>query len=80
MVQRRIPDDGGPNATVVTYYDWVAGANLLVITNDDDEAHPLHDLELTSGHSYYFTPSLETCQAMRFPVGILRPDQCRNQV
>jgi len=52
IVQRRIPDDGSGNATTVTYYDYTAGANLVIITNDNDEANPLYDLELTTGHSY----------------------------
>ena len=33
----------------------------------------LWDLELNSGHSYNFTPSQQTCKAIDFPVGILRP-------
>jgi hypothetical protein len=54
LVQRKIPDAGSAsgNATTVTYYDWDAGANLIVITPDADESDVLVDLELTSGHSY----------------------------
>lgn len=32
------------------------------------------DLELNTGHSYYFVPSQKSCTAVDFPVGILRPD------
>jgi hypothetical protein len=31
-------------------------------------------LELNSGHSYYFTPTQQTCKPMDFPVGILKPN------
>ena len=79
LVQRRIPDDPtAGNATTVTYYDFEHGANLIQITSDDDPAAVLWDLELNSHHSYYFTPSERSCQKMRFPVGILRPDWLAN--
>lgn len=66
-------DDSG-NATTVTYYDWKAGANLIQITPDSNESAVLWDLELTSGHSYYYTPSSRSCFRIEMPVGILRPD------
>ncbi|KAJ1456880.1 hypothetical protein M885DRAFT_516438 [Pelagophyceae sp. CCMP2097] len=76
LVQRRIPDAGAPvsNATTVTYYDWDAGANLILITPDADESDLLIDLELNSGHSYYASPRDQTCKKIQMPVGILRPD------
>jgi hypothetical protein len=79
--QRRIPDMDskvGP-AITVTYYDYNFGANLIQIYPDDDDDmnennNVLWDLELNSGHSYYFTPSKQTCTPIKFSVGILRPD------
>lgn len=81
LVQRRIPDNvtaGPATATTVTYYDWNLKANLIVITPDDAPADVLWDLELDSGHSYYFTPGSSQCTPMRMPVGILRPDWLAN--
>lgn len=78
LVQRRIPDDNSGNATTVTYYDWERQANLIVITNDNDEGNPLWDLELGSGRSYYYYPTTGECTPMLFPVGILRPDWLAN--
>lgn len=81
LVQRRIPDNetlGPATATTVTYYDWHAKANLIVITPDGAEADVLWDLELDSGHSYYFTPRAKSCTPMSMPVGILRPDWLAN--
>lgn len=73
-MQRKIPDDqSSGNSTTVTYYDWVAQANLIVITEDKDEGNPLWDLELGSGQSYYFHPGKD-CMPTKFPVGILRKD------
>lgn len=74
VVQRRVPDSDskvGP-ATTVTYYDYDYGGNLIQITPDRGEV--LWDLELNSHHSFYFTPSEQTCKAVDFPVGILRPN------
>jgi len=81
ITQRRIPDMDskvGP-AITVTYYDYNFGANLIQIYPDDDDDmnennNVLWDLELNSGHSYYFTPSKQTCTPIKFSVGILRPD------
>ena len=82
LVQRRIPDNAtaGPAlASTVTYYDWdVAKANLIVITPDANASDVLWDLELDSGHSYYYSPGRRTCDAIRMPVGILRPDWLAN--
>ena len=78
LVQRRIPDDDSGNATTVTYYDWLRQANLIQITDDGDPANMLWDLELGTRHSFYFTPTQQTCQAIQFPVGILRPDWLAN--
>jgi hypothetical protein len=66
--------DGSGNATTVTYYDWKSRANLIQITDDKNESAVLWDLELDSGHSYYFTPTASTCFRLEMPVGILRPD------
>ena len=74
IVQRKIPDDDSGNATTVTWYDWRRQANLIQVTPDSNESDVLWDLELGSGHSYYFTPTRRTCMPMRFPVGVLRPD------
>ncbi|CAB9516960.1 expressed unknown protein [Seminavis robusta] len=82
VVQQRVPDADskvGP-AKTITYYDYEAGGNLIQIfpqeeqdgTTNDDKV--LWDLELNSGHSYYFNPSQQTCRPMKFPVGILRPN------
>lgn len=76
LVQRRIPDVNSTLvdvATTVTYYDYEAGANLIIITPDANESNVLWDLELNSKKSFYFTPSMKTCTSMDFPVGIIRP-------
>uniref|UniRef100_A0A7S0NMP4 Uncharacterized protein n=1 Tax=Calcidiscus leptoporus TaxID=127549 RepID=A0A7S0NMP4_9EUKA len=80
LVQRRVPDANASVglATTVTYYDYRAGANLILITPDTNASDVLWDLELDSGHSFYFTPARRTCSPMRFPVGILRPDWLAN--
>jgi hypothetical protein len=79
----------GP-ATTITYYDYDRGGNLIQIipehtdsdsnTSDSDGSNEskknavVWDLELNTGHSYYFVPSEQSCTAVDFPVGILRPD------
>jgi hypothetical protein len=77
FVQQRVPDSDskvGP-AKTVTYYDHDLGGNLIQITPEGtDGDHVLWDLELNSGHSYYFYPSTRKCQKVDFPVGILRPN------
>ncbi|KAK7249657.1 hypothetical protein SO694_00004249 [Aureococcus anophagefferens] len=80
LVQRRIPDNetlGPATATTVTYYDWHAKANLIVITPDGAEADVLWDLELDSGHRTTSRPA-KSCTPMSMPVGILRPDWLAN--
>ena len=42
--------------------------------NSNDNRDVLYDLELNSGHSYYYYPSKQTCKSVDFPVGILRPN------
>lgn len=76
LVQRRIPDANATvgKATTVTYYDADRGANLIQITPDAGE-EVLWDLELGSHQSFYFTPTKRSCNAMVFPVGILRTGQ-----
>ena len=75
LTQKRIPEAGSPigpgNATTVTYYDSIRGANLILIRPDSNMSDILHDLELDSKQSYYFTPARRTCTPMTFPVGIL---------
>ena len=78
LVQRKVPDDDSGNSTTVTYYDWKRQANLILITPDANETDVLWDLELGNHHSYYFTPTRATCQPMRFPVGILKPNWLAN--
>eukprot|EP00038_Savillea_parva_P008041 m.174277 g.174277 ORF g.174277 m.174277 type:complete len:183 (-) comp13810_c0_seq1:194-742(-) len=83
LVQRKVVDpgaEGGPNvnATVVTYYDSSRGANLLIVAPDGNTSDALHDLELNSGHSYYYTPARRTCMPLNFSVGILRPNWLAN--
>jgi len=80
LVQRRIPDEVAQVhlATTVTYYDYQAGANLIVITPDANVSDVLWDLELNSHHSFYYVPARQSCHAMDFPVGILRPDWLAN--
>ena len=79
LAQRRIPDDPtAGNASTVTYYDSIAGANLILITPDANKSDVLWDLELNTKKSFYFTPARRTCQRMSFPVGILRPDWLAN--
>ena len=78
LVQRQIPDDNSGNATTVTYYDWKRQANLIVITPDANETDVLWDLELGTKQSYYFRPAARTCNPMKFPVGIIRPDWLAN--
>lgn len=80
VTQKRVPDSDsrvGP-ATTITYYDYERGGNLiLVIPDSNDERKKkgvLWDLELNSGHSYYFYPSEKSCKAVDMPVGILRPE------
>jgi len=84
VTQKRVPDSDsrvGP-ATTITYYDYDRGGNLIQIIPepiDDDETHTndavmVWDLELNTGHSYYFVPSEQACNAVEFPVGILRPN------
>jgi hypothetical protein len=83
LVQKRVPDRDsrvGP-ATTVTFYDYDLGGNLIQITprkktelNSEPTGDVLWDLELNSGHSFYFTPAKPTCQKVDFPVGILRPN------
>ena len=51
---------------------------MIVITTDGEEADELWDLELDSGHSFYFSPHAASCAPMRFDVGILRPDWLSN--
>jgi hypothetical protein len=74
--QRRVPDEDskvGP-AITVTYYDYGLGANLIQITPVGAEDQVLWDLELDTGHSFYFTPSTKSCKPVDFPVGIVRPN------
>ena len=80
IVQRKVVDPGTQqeNATVVTWYDYKHGANLLQISPDSNNSDVLWDLELDSKQSYYHTPSRKTCMPMKFPVGILRPDWLSN--
>ena len=46
LTQKKIPDDGSGNSSVVTYYDSVRGANLLIITPDWNRTDVLWDLEV----------------------------------
>lgn len=83
IVQRKVVDagaEGGPNvnATTITHYDWQRGANLIQISPDANNSDVLHDLELASGRSYYWTPTRRTCAPVNFSVGILRPDWLAN--
>lgn len=80
IVQRRVPDNATElePASTVTWYDSVAGANLIQISPDSNTSDVLWDLELNTGKSYYHTPTRKTCMPMRFPVGILRPDWLAN--
>ena len=78
ITQRKIPDDMSGNATTVTWYDSVRGANLITITPDANKSDVLWDLELNTKHSYYFTPARRTCTEINFPVGILARDWLRN--
>eukprot|EP01062_Namystynia_karyoxenos_P075073 TRINITY_DN72232_c0_g1_i1.p1 TRINITY_DN72232_c0_g1~~TRINITY_DN72232_c0_g1_i1.p1 ORF type:complete len:200 (+),score=70.03 TRINITY_DN72232_c0_g1_i1:77-601(+) len=80
VVQRRIPAENSSVAlaTTVTYYDVLRGANLIQITPDANESDVLWDLELDTGHSFYFTPARRSCKKLDFPVGILRRDWLAN--
>ena len=78
VTQRRVPDDGSGNATVTTFYDYEAGANLIQDAPDANMTDVLWDLELNNHHSYYFHPARRTCYKIHFPVGILRPDWLSN--
>lgn len=78
IVQRKVPVDGGDSASVVTYYDYKAKANLLLITPDANASDVLFDLELDSGDSYYYRPGRRSCRKIEMPVGILRPDWLAN--
>jgi hypothetical protein len=82
VVQRKVPDQDSDadSATTVTYYDSNLGANLIQITPDNSSLPVLWDLELDSGHSYYFYPSTQTCKRMDLPVGILRRDWLKDAV
>lgn len=71
LEQRKIPDDDSGNSSVVTYYDTIKGANLLLIAPDKNRSDVLWDLELNTKHSFYFLPSRRTCKPIDFPVGIL---------
>lgn len=80
VVQKRVPDSDarlGP-ATTITYYDYDRGGNLIQIIPENTDGSKKNavvwDLELNTGHSYYFVPSEQSCTAVDFPVGILRPD------
>lgn len=52
----------------------------MLITPDANASDTLHDLELGTGHSYYFRPhgAPPTCKQIKMPVGILRPDWLAN--
>eukprot|EP00316_Scyphosphaera_apsteinii_P017690 CAMPEP_0119319928 /NCGR_PEP_ID=MMETSP1333-20130426/50847_1 /TAXON_ID=418940 /ORGANISM="Scyphosphaera apsteinii, Strain RCC1455" /LENGTH=194 /DNA_ID=CAMNT_0007326483 /DNA_START=89 /DNA_END=673 /DNA_ORIENTATION=+ len=79
LVQRKYPDDPAMgNETTITFYDWLAGANLIKITPDSNHSDVLWDLELNTRHSFYFRPARNSCQSIDFPVGILRPDWLNN--
>lgn len=76
VIQRLVPDGDskiGP-ATTVTYYDYDQGGNLIQITPEAGDDQVLWDLELNTGHSFYFTPAIQSCRPAEFPVGILRPN------
>jgi len=76
VTQKRVPDSDsrvGP-ATTITYYDYDRGGNLIKDIPNDKNKAVLWDLELNTGHSYYFYPSKQTCKPVDMPVGILRPD------
>ena len=67
IVQRKVPDNVTQEAaTTVTWYDSVAGANLIQISPDSNNSDVLWDLELDM-HSFYHTPSRRTCKPMNFP-------------
>ena len=83
LVQRKVVDpgaEGGPNvnATTVTHYDWQRQVNLIQISPDGNNSDVLHDLELGSGKSFYYTPTRRACMRVNFTVGILRPDWLAN--
>ena len=83
LVQRKVVDpgaEGGPNvnATTVTHYDWQRRVNLIQISPDGNNSDVLHDLELGTGKSFYFTPTRRACTPVNFSVGILRPDWLSN--
>lgn len=78
IVQRRIPDDDSGNSTTTTFYDFVRQANLIWIAPDSNESAVLWDLELGSGHSYYFTPTAKSCMRIEMPVGVLKPNWLEN--
>ena len=83
LVQRKVVDpgaEGGPNvnATTVTHYDWQRQVNLIQISPDGNNSDVLHDLELGTGKSFYFTPTRRACTPVNFSVGILRPDWLSN--
>ncbi len=81
ITQIRVPDSDakvGP-ATTITYYDFDQGGNLIQIfpIGGRDTVlwdKTLWDLELNTGHSFYFYPSKKSCRPVEMPVGILRPN------
>ncbi|KAL3904558.1 MAG: hypothetical protein SGPRY_011241, partial [Prymnesium sp.] len=80
LVQRKVAHahTAQQNASVVTWYDHINGANLLQIAPENNSSDVLWDLELNTHSSFYFTPSRRTCKRMHFPVGVLRPDWLSN--
>jgi hypothetical protein len=61
-------------STTTTYYDSAAGANLLLISPDQEPNNTLWDLELNNRRSFYFHPSAGDCFSEEMSSGILRRD------
>lgn len=83
IVQRKLPGEpadpagagqAGPGETLVTWYDFQRGANLIQISPDANNSDVTWDLELDNHHSYYYQPARRHCMEIDMPVGILRPD------
>ena len=64
-------------ALVDHYYDFPAGASLLVIHSQLGDV--LYDYEFQNGSTYYYNPvRTDTCKCINMRVGLVRPDFLRS--
>eukprot|EP01147_Barroeca_monosierra_P008280 gene8279-854_t len=64
---------GGNLSLDSLYYDWTIKKNFILIRHQQP-VPDTYDLQVESGDTYYYNPTLKTCNVIHMPVGILRPD------